>query len=86
MRSKLAQHTLFVINTPIRQNFSQQRWAKLNPLPAFNGFSESESSSTNLSKNGNGWLKMAVHPNSQSSEDDDYTFRLISRGKNPEKT
>jgi len=86
MRSKPAQHTLFVINTPIRQNFSQLRWAKLNPLPALSCFSEAESSSTNRSTNGNGWLKMAVHQNSQSSEEDDYTFRLISRGRNPEKT
>jgi hypothetical protein len=30
VRSKLAQHTLFLINTPMRQNFSHLRWLDKN--------------------------------------------------------
>ncbi len=86
MRSKLAQHTLFVINTPIRQNFSQLRWAKLKPRPVFNCFSEAASSSTNASTNGNGWVKMAILQNIHWPGKANYTFCLISRGWNPLKT
>jgi hypothetical protein len=64
----------------MRQNFSQQRWAKLKPLPVFNFFNEVESSSTNASINGNGWLKMAVHQNIQMWKKANYTFCQISRG------
>jgi hypothetical protein len=65
----------------MRQNFSQLRWAKLNPLPAFNGFSEAQSSSTNVSTNGKGWVKMAAHQQIQSSGKANCTFQPISRGK-----
>jgi hypothetical protein len=70
----------------MRQNFSQQRWAKLKPRPVFNFFSEVASFSTNVSINGNGWLKMAVHQNIQTWEKANCTFCGIARGRTRKKT